>query len=403
MRILIINLLYPPAKFGGAEKAASLLAEAFAKHGDEVFVISLHPGCDEKVEQRNGVQIYSLPLDNIYWPLDSAKKQGRAATFFWHVIDIWNNKAAKRVGRILDEVKPDVVHTHVITGLSVSIWKEIKKRRIRLVHTLHDYYLICARSSLFRNGDNCERPCIECRALTAVPKLLSRKVDTVVSVSNHVIKTHRKYGRFKGVSGKVIYNIENSITGNHSNYRDTIKESASGGRLIFGYIGRISPEKGVEALLHATTYIKNPAWQLKIAGGGNDDYVAELRRKFSDPRIEWLGFMLSREFYSSVNVIVIPSVWQDPLPYVAIESFAAGKSVICAESGGLPELASLGKMVETYPAMDARALSETMEKAILNQSAWRDGGFANSEAKAAFSEDAVVNQYRAVYSQANRP
>ena len=47
MRILVISVLYPPIQVGGAEKAAKLLADAFARSADQVVIISLHPGDSE--------------------------------------------------------------------------------------------------------------------------------------------------------------------------------------------------------------------------------------------------------------------------------------------------------------------------------------------------------------------
>ena len=60
--------------------------------------------------------------------------------------------AARRIGKILDAETPDVVNTHNVCGFSLAAWREVKRRRVRLVHTLHDCYLLCSRSVLFRNG-----------------------------------------------------------------------------------------------------------------------------------------------------------------------------------------------------------------------------------------------------------
>ena len=150
-------------------------------------------------------------------------------------------------------------------------------------------------------------------------------------------------------------------------------------------------------LLKATTYLSREDWRLKIAGLGPDAYVAELKRQFQDPRIEWLGFTENRSFYASIDVTVVPSLWGDPLPYVVIESFAAGKAVICAESGGLPELSLLGKRVKTYPGMDVQALVEALEQALANKEVWRSGGFKTVDSKVAFMEETVTRRYRALY------
>ena len=74
MKILIISTLYPPNVIGGAEKAAAELAEALVRRGHVVTVVTLHPGSSEVVEDRSGLRIYRLPLDNFYWPFGRSEK-----------------------------------------------------------------------------------------------------------------------------------------------------------------------------------------------------------------------------------------------------------------------------------------------------------------------------------------
>jgi glycosyltransferase involved in cell wall biosynthesis len=392
---LIINVLYPPIQIGGAEKAAKSLSDAYARNGDQVVVVSLHPGDSEIVEENGNVRIYRLPMDNLYWPFSVGGKHRPVEKWLWHLKDIWNRKAAKRVGRILDCEKPDVVHTHNLSGFSVSVWKEVKKRKIRLIHTLHDYYMLCPRSNLFHHGQSCQQRCIDCRALTAVAKFVSNKPDAVVSVSESVLERHRKHGYFIDVPSSVIYNIEQS--GHQPINSITACQRPNADDLVFGFIGKISEAKGIGMLLKATALLSRADWRLRIAGAGSDAYVGELKRQFQDPRIEWLGFTDSRSFYASIDVTVASSLWGDPLPYVVIESFAAGKSVICADSGGLPELALLGKKVGTYPAMDVHALVKAMEDALSNKEQWRSGGFKTLESKSLFTAATVTGRYREVY------
>jgi glycosyltransferase involved in cell wall biosynthesis len=122
-----------------------------------------------------------------------------------------------------------------------------------------------------------------------------------------------------------------------------------------------------------------------------------LKQRFADPRIEWLGFAKSKEFFRSIDVSLISSVWAEPLPRTLIETFVAGKSAICAQSGGIPEIAMLGKVVELYPPRDVAALARLMDNALTDLVRWKSGGFQDSAAQAAFSESSVVSRYRAAY------
>jgi glycosyltransferase involved in cell wall biosynthesis len=394
MHILIINTLYPPYVIGGAERSVSLLAEALVRSGDQVTVVSLHPDLKETVETLNGVRVYRLPMDNRYWPFGRGTKPCAAARLLWHMGDAWNRRAAKRVGRILDQEEPDVVHTNAIAGFSVAIWGEARKRNIRLVHTLRDYYLLCSRSALFRNGSTCMQRCTDCKALTANRKSASQLVDAVISISEYVLDRHVQCGYFSGSPSSVIYNI----AGVGKSLSPTLRSrNGPQNTLIFGYIGRLEEEKGIEVVLEAVGCLSGSNWRLRIAGAGLDRYVNALKQKFSDPRIEWLGFADAREFYPSIDVTIISSVWPEPLSRTVIETFGACKSAICAQSGGIPEIARLGKVVETYPANNSRALATVMDRAMLDVDLWRGGGFRDADTLHLFSDTSIATRYRAIY------
>jgi glycosyltransferase involved in cell wall biosynthesis len=395
MRILIINTLYPPFTVGGAERSVCLLAEALARSGDHVSVVTLHPGSEEIVERINGVRVYRLPIDNRYWPFGRARKPCSAARLLWHMRDSWNRRAAKRIARILDQEMPEVVHTNVICGFSVAVWREVKKRNMRLVHTLRDYYLLCPRNALFRDGSTCVERCIACKAMTVNRRSASQLVDAVVSISGYVLDSHVQRGYFSRSPSSVIYNIGGN---------DTVPRlrNDGGNTLIFGFIGRLEDEKGIQFLLEATRHLSGANWRLRIAGVGLDSYVDALKHQFGDPRIEWLGFTDAQRFYASIDVTIISSVWQEPLSRTVIETFASGKSAICAQSGGIPEIAGLGKVVATYPAKDARALAAIMNRAMLNPDLWRGGGFRDDGALNLFTDTSIVSSYHAMYQDGTR-
>jgi len=390
MRILMINTLYPPIAVGGAERSVCLLAEALARSGDQVTVVSLHPESQETVESRNDVRVYRLPMDNRYWPFGGGEKPGRVARLWWHMGEAWNTRAAERVGRILDLVKPDVVHSNNLCGFSVAVWQEVKKRKIRLVHTVRDYYLLCSRSALFREGSICTRRCTDCKTFTANRRPASHLVDAVVSISDYVLKCHTQSEYFAGAPSAVIYNIDGTKTIPTRNGR---REDT----LYFGSIGRLEDEKGIRVVLEATQKLSRPNWRLRIAGVGLDAYVAALKKRFTDPRIEWLGFTSPQQFYASIDVTIVSSVWPEPLSRTVIETFASGKSAICAQSGGIPEVANLGRVVATYPAKDSQRLAKIMDQAMLNAEFWRSGGFRSANAGSLFDDKSITSSYRAIY------
>jgi glycosyltransferase involved in cell wall biosynthesis len=390
--------MYPPYAFGGAEKAIAMLAEALVRKGHNVVVVTLYPGYLEKTEERNGIRVYYLPLDNVYWPFTQGAKPSRLMRIAWHLREMWNWKAERRVGRILDLETPDIVHTNNIIGFSVAIWRAVTRRNIRLVHTLHDYYLLCPRTTLYRRGKSCEGKCFGCRFLAANRKAASHLPDEIVAVSQFTLDKHKRLGFFHNVPSQVSYNIQ-STTEDPNRCAFTSPQSDL---LDFGFIGRIEPEKGIEIVLQATQFLSQPGWRLKIAGKGTDDYVSYLRAKYADERIEWLGFTTATEFYPNVDVVVIPSQWDEPLGYVCVESLHEGKPLICARVGGLPEIAQLSKVVEYFPSGNVKELARLMNDALGDQIRWKQNTPPISPALQPFTEQCVVDKYLSAYRSEGR-
>ncbi|HEY6302957.1 MAG TPA: glycosyltransferase family 4 protein [Terriglobales bacterium] len=394
MKILIISTLYPPHVIGGAEKAAAQLAEALVHRGHVVVVASLHPGSNEVVGDRNGVRVYRLPIDNFYWPFGRKEKPNALRRLAWHVREMWNPVAASRIAKILDAETPDLVNTHNLCGFSLAAWREVKRRKLRLVHTVHDCYLLCSRSVLFRNGSNCKNRCLDCKVLTLNRRNLSRLPDSVVSVSQYTLNEHIAREYFEDVPTTVIHNIYRAT---NPPLQQAPKDEKISHDLVFGFIGRIEEEKGIETLLAATTRLQRSNWRLRIAGKGLNGYVQRLSDRFSDPRIEWLGFTDAAEFYSSVDVVIIPSSLAEALPYVCVESLHAGKSLICASSGGIPEIARLSNIVEFFPSGAADVLAEKMNLALTSSQEWRERKVPDTLKLVVFREEYVVERYLREY------
>lgn len=394
MKVLIVNTLFPPHRIGGAEKSVALLADGLARKGDTVVVATLDDIAAPATERlASGVIVKRLPMDNIYWPYAAdGPRRSAVQRLIWHFRNRWNTRAARRIGALIDAERPDVIHCNVLTGFSNAVWVEAKKRGVPIVQTLRDYAVLCTRAALFKNGHTCTTRCAECRVLTAPAKPASRLVDELVSISHFVAETHRGFGYFDDVPSRRIFNIIPPAPADAAMPRS--------GPLTFGYIGRVEAEKGIEVVLDACARLQRDDWRLLVAGVGEPGYVADLRARHADPRIEWLGFVDSRDFYRAADVVLISSVWPEPLTRTLIEAASHGRSVICAAAGGIPEIADLPRLSALYPPTDSAALASRMTTAIDQREDWRAGGIGNQALLDCFSEEAVVAAYRQVYADA---
>ena len=105
-----------------------------------------------------------------------------------------------------------------------------------------------------------------------------------------------------------------------------------------GFIGRISPEKGLDLLLESVmeiNKIKDIHIRLIIAGDASSKYAAQLRDKYKKLEIEWLGWVDTKnlaEVYSQIDLLVVPSISYDNGPITIMEAIATKTPVIVSNN-----------------------------------------------------------------------
>jgi glycosyltransferase involved in cell wall biosynthesis len=229
---------------------------------------------------------------------------------------------------------PDVVNTHNVAAFSVAAWSAADRLNIPIVHTMHDQYLLCHRSTMFRNGRNCSRQCQSCVVLGSPRKHASKRVDVAVGVSRFILERHKRLGYFQSAESMVIYN-----TG-LVDASQAMRRPRSGEKLRFGFLGQIIPTKGVHALIDALLADELQDAELWIAGRGEGgDYENDLRRRTqAAPNIRWLGYVKPAELFENIDVLVVPSLWHDTAPLVVLEAASHGVPVLGSDRGGIAEL-----------------------------------------------------------------
>lgn len=385
MKILFITAEYFPLG-AGAGRSVRNLAEGVAATGHEAIVACLTPEKAKSVETINGVKVYHLPIRNIYWPDNTPKNVIKK--LIWHCIDAFNPWAMKDIAHVLEEEKPDIVNTNSLAGFSTGVVYTIKKRGIPLAHTLRDYYLLCIRSSMFKNGRDMEGISTESKPFLSFRKRAAKSVDLFLGNSDFVLRRHKRFG--------LISDSQGSTVQWNANDNDEISKPKTGRKINtirFGFIGRIDPVKGLEDLLIATNGLSSKAWELKIAGNGQEQYIQKLKDEYLDPRIEFLGVQDADEFYGSIDVLVCPSVYAEPLPRVIYEAYRAGVPVIASDKGGIPEIVEEGKTGHIYSAHDTVALAELMDKIAQDQALYNKLSEGALEKAQDFTRSSVTRSF----------
>jgi glycosyltransferase involved in cell wall biosynthesis len=132
-------------------------------------------------------------------------------------------------------------------------------------------------------------------------------------------------------------------------------------RIKVGYIGMVTPNKGVETLARAAAQLGDAALiDYVIAGDGSAAYTQKISALFPKGRARFLGWVDPASFYPAIDVLVVPSLWGEPFGRVCIEAFAHGVAVVVARSGALPEIIEVGKSGLSFRAGDHLALADSL-------------------------------------------
>jgi len=336
MKILFIHTLYAPDIVGGAEIVLQSLAEGARSRGIEVAILTTtnKPGLHH--DEVNGIRVWRVGLRNVYWHKHS-KRPGTIQRRLWHVIDIYNPLMAPFVQKVISLERPTVASVHNLPGFSLSAWSALRRSGVPIVQVLHDHYLLCPASTMYKHQHNCISQCASCKLMRLPHKSMSRYVSGVVGVSNYILSRHLDAGYFEGVTNhRVIYNSRTAREIGLS-VRQKI-ETDSNRPLRFGFIGALNPVKGIELLIRTYTENEFPGSELWVAGAGEIDYVEKLKRIAKGHPVHFLGRINPAEFYTQVDVVIVPSLWNEPLGTVIMEALIYGKVIITTNTGGSPEM-----------------------------------------------------------------
>jgi glycogen synthase len=333
VRVLLVNTLYAPYCVGGAERSVQLLAETLVGCGHKVRVVSLWEGSEPQRDVVNAVEVVRLPLANVYWPF-SSRRHSFWKRLIWHVLDIYNLRMARQVAKIVDDFRPDVVHTNNLAGFSTSVWSVIKRCKIPLVHTARDYYLFHPNSTLFRNGVNQSPSQIFVRLWSGFRRRSSRHVDVFVGISDYITNFHVHYGFFPKSVTRRIYNTVPVLK--------VERKTDNDGKRVIGYIGRLTEEKGFDVFCRlAEIHRAEPDLKFVAAGEATGSKQSlDLKLKAMENGVDLLGYVDISAFLSDVSAVVLPVKWNEPFGRVVVECALAGKPVYTNKMGGVTELFS---------------------------------------------------------------
>ncbi|MCX5704049.1 MAG: glycosyltransferase family 4 protein [Candidatus Omnitrophica bacterium] len=410
MKILHIAHAFPPHNTAGVEVYTHTLCRQLA-HNHRVYVFHRISQPEQKEYtlrhiEKEGIGIFSI--NNTF-------------RYCYSFVDLYaNEKITEDLIKVIDEMSPDVVHVQHIAFLSATVIKKIKQRNIPVVLTLHDYWYMCPKWHGLRNN---LQPCtkfgrsqFDSECLSCISELLHLKRDSKIiyaflkkilplniltrckaayfsavglrkndisinklyeraSEMKHLLNmvdillapsefVRNKYIEF-GIPPEKINLLRFGIAGSLAND----KQIKNKHRLCFGFIGTVLPAKGVDVLIEAFNDIRNPNVELRIYGDlrpylGFERYPGYLKKIVRNKNILFMGGFDHQKIASvfhEIDVLVVPSLWEENSPLVIQEAFASGTPVIGSRIGGIPELVTDGVSGLLFTPGDSQGLREKLE------------------------------------------
>lgn len=344
MKVIIFNTLFYPKEIGGAELSVKDLAVKYKEAGFETVVVSI--GQDDARYSYLGIRCYNLAFRNIYWSIES-KNKSKLKKILWHLLEGFNIFQFFSILKILMHERPALVHANNTAGFSIFIPILCNFLRIKSLKTQRDYFDICINGTKFKDGKNCIGRCIECKVLTYTRSRVLAHYSERTAISNKLKEAFSAEG-VRDIS--VIYNgIDNS------NFAKLVKMTENN-RFRFGFIGRNSPEKGLECLINAFTRLLPEFDHIDLIIAGAEDIQ-------SSPRIFSPGRMDKEEFYRRIDILVVPSLWNEPFGRVIVEAALLKIPVILSDRGAARELLDQGIIGLLYDGSE-EGLFKIMKKIL---------------------------------------
>ncbi len=384
--ILTVHQFFPEYR-SGTEVLTYSVAKELQRLGHDVKVFTGYPAAksvplNERFDRyvHDGIEVFRY--NHTYEPLPGQKV----------IMELdYNNRVVHGYFKqlLLDE-KTDIVHIFHLTRLSASVIDACKEVGVPVVMTPTDFWLTCITCQLrmpdnslctgpSRGSVNCVKHIAQQNNLDIYERIVRKIPNWALGLATFFIN--------RGINLEPHFSPEVRALVNRKSFLQTrmnqldqlflptkimqrmlvtngLKEEKtrllpfginiddeisnpphqSGQKLVLGYVGTISEHKGVHVLIKAVHRLANKDIEVRIYGKSDDfpGYTAELRSIFEgDERIKFCGTFPNHEIgmiMSSLDALVVPSIWYENTPLVVYSAQAAGCPVIASDMPGIAEV-----------------------------------------------------------------
>ena len=166
------------------------------------------------------------------------------------------------------------------------------------------------------------------------------------------------------------------------------------GMLHVGCAARLTADKGVDLLLRAIAGMPDVA--LHIAGSGPEERVLQqLAEKLQlQDRVQFCGQVQPiTQFYSTIDILVLPSRLHDPFGLAAAEAMACGIPAVVTDACGIADYLTHGQDAVVVEADSTEAITQGISKLQSADTRERMGEHGLQTAQSSFSVEQMIQKY----------
>ncbi len=297
----------------------------------------------------------------------------------------------KAVLTALAEFKPDVIYIHKWEDLATL--RQLLETGLPIVRMVHDHDTYCLRSYRYNvfTREVCHRPAsLYCIVPCLAPIKRNREGGFPFRWASYFnkleeIKLNRRFNRHLVVTRYMRDELLlNGFDGDKIEIFPPVPRpgrqirSKFSDRNLILFAGQIIRGKGVDILLRALAKVTAP-FEAVILGDGNQRAACEkLAAELGlSGRVHFKGFIPQEElvaYYEDTSVVVVPSVWPEPIATIGLEVMRYALPVVAFDAGGINDWLHDGKNGYLVPWMNTDLFAARLDAILADKVMAREMG-----------------------------
>jgi glycosyltransferase involved in cell wall biosynthesis len=369
MRILVLSNLYPPYFIGGYELGCRDIVEGLAERGHELVVLTSTYGIASPAVEGN---IHRKLVFLAY------RKGGYLGLFTYLP---WKEMRNNHVFmETYHSFRPDILYVWGTLGISRSILFLAQSEDLPICYYVFDHWVTqwCTSDPWidFWSGN-------PSNFIETLARLFLKKFSKWAGYQTEFGTLNLQYAQFASHALKrealsAGYAVESArvipwgIRLNEFPFRET--PTGRPYRLL--YVGQIVRHKGLHTAIEALgelvhrNHIKDV--HLTVVGSGNDrDYLVHIKNLVTrldlEDKVSFKGKLPHEALpaiYREHDILIFPSVWEEPFGITPLEAMASGLVVVGTATGGSGEIFEDEENALIFPKGDAKACAAKIERLI---------------------------------------